>query len=46
MDAGEEYWVSSVKKRRSNAHSCEGIDTISIDEDVLGVYNRLRRKEL
>ena len=39
---GEEYWVSGVKKRGSNAHWAEH-PGIRIDEDAVEEYNRIRK---
>lgn len=39
-DSGEEYWVSGVKKRGSNAHWAES-PTIKIDADAEDEYERI-----
>jgi len=39
----EEYWVSGVKKRGSNAHCAEAVK-ISVDADAFEEYSRLRQK--
>jgi hypothetical protein len=41
IETGEEYWVSGVKKRGSNAHYAEPVDPV-VDDDALEEYNRLR----
>ena len=38
---GEEYWVSGVKKRGSNAHWAESV-TVEIDADAMAAYEALR----
>ncbi|MDR3513427.1 MAG: hypothetical protein P4L73_17450 [Caulobacteraceae bacterium] len=38
---GEEYWVSGVKKRGSNAHRAESV-SIAIDADAQESYRDLR----
>jgi hypothetical protein len=38
----DEYWVSGVKKRGSNAHSGEMGVTVVIDVDALDEYRALR----
>lgn len=40
-ETGEEYWVSGVKKRGSNAHWAERI-TVEVDGDALEAYQALR----
>ena len=40
---GEEYWVSGVKIRGSNAHWAER-PGIKIDEDAIEEYNRIRKE--
>lgn len=37
----EEYWVSGVKKRGSNAHSAEKVRPV-VDDDAREEYERLR----
>jgi hypothetical protein len=39
----EEYWVSGVKKRGSNAHYAESISVV-IDDDAKDEYTALRSK--
>ena len=39
---GEEYWVSGVKKRGSNAHPAEKAVAIEIDADALAEYQKLK----
>lgn len=41
VETREEYWVSGVKKRGSNAHWAEGV-SITIDDDALAEYRALR----
>jgi len=38
VESGEEYWVSGVKKRGSNAHSGERATSIEIDPDAMDAY--------
>jgi len=38
---GEEYWVSGVKKRGSNAHWAEPV-SVKIDADALDEYHALK----
>ena len=40
-ETGEEYWISGIKKRGSNAHYAEPVD-ISIDDDALNEYKKLK----
>ena len=40
-ETGEEYWVSGVKKRGSNAHWAERI-SVEIDPDALEEYHAIR----
>lgn len=40
-NTGEEYWVSGVKKRGSNAHWAEPA-SVQIDADALDEYRALR----
>lgn len=37
----EEYWVSGVKKRGSNAHPARPV-TIAIDDDAVEEYERIK----
>jgi hypothetical protein len=39
---GEEFWVSGVKKRGSNAHPAERGVAIIIDDDALTEYRAIR----
>lgn len=39
-DTGEEYWVSGIKKRGSNAHPAE-IIKIEVDDDAREEYERI-----
>lgn len=41
VETGDEFWVSGVKKRGSNAHWAESVD-IEIDPDALEAYRELR----
>jgi hypothetical protein len=42
IESGDEYWVSAVKRRVSNAHPAErGID-IQIDPDAIEEYRSMR----
>jgi hypothetical protein len=40
-ETGQEYWVSGVKKRGSNAHYAESVD-VEIDEDAINEYSELK----
>ena len=40
---GEEYWVSGIKKRGSNAHWAEPV-AIHVDEDAVQGYEALRAR--
>ena len=40
-ETGEEYWVSGIKKRGSNAHYAESVE-ISVDADAREEYSRLK----
>ena len=40
-ETGEEYWISGIKKRGSNAHYAEPVD-ISIDDDALNEYKKIK----
>ncbi len=42
VSSGEEYWVSGVKTRGSNAHPAEPGTTIEIDQDALDAYRALK----
>lgn len=39
---GEEYWVSGVKQRGSNAHWAEAAVSVEVDPDALEAYRALR----
>lgn len=41
VDSGEEYWISGIKKRGSNAHYAESV-LLEIDSDALEEYRRLK----
>lgn len=38
----EEYWISGIKKRGSNAHPTESVIPV-VDEDAKDEYERIRR---
>lgn len=38
---GEEYWVSGIKKRGSNAHPAEFVK-VEVDPDAMDEYKRLK----
>ena len=40
-ESGEEYWVSGVKKRGSNAHWAESV-TVAVDSDAQDEYERIK----
>lgn len=40
--SGDEYWVSGVKRRGSNAHPAESGVDIEIDKDALAEYRAIR----
>ncbi len=40
-DSGEEFWVSGIKKRGSNAHDNQAT-SVAVDEDAQDEYQRLR----
>ena len=42
VESGEEYWVSGVKRRGSNAHPAERGVSVEIDPDALDAYRALR----
>jgi hypothetical protein len=42
VETGEEYWVSGVKRRGSNAHWAENAIGIEIDADALEEYRATR----
>ena len=42
VESGEEYWVSGVKRRGSNAHPAEQGVNIEVDADALDEYRSLR----
>ncbi len=43
-ESGEEYWVSGVKKRGSNAHWAESVSVV-VDDDAQEEYERVRLGE-
>lgn len=40
--SGEEYWVSGVKRRGSNAHPAEPGVSVEVDADALDEYRAIR----
>ncbi|WP_331083215.1 hypothetical protein [Phenylobacterium sp.] len=42
VESGEEYWVSGVKQRGSNAHPAERGVSIEVDPDALDDYRFIR----
>jgi len=40
-ESGDEFWVSGVKKRGSNAHWAEPIDTY-VDSDAIEEYKKIK----
>ncbi|MGZ4953489.1 MAG: hypothetical protein ACXWE9_10400 [Methylobacter sp.] len=40
-ETGDEYWVSGVKKRGTNAHWAEAVD-VFIDEDAREEYEKIK----
>jgi hypothetical protein len=42
VESGEEYWVSGVKQRGSNAHPAERSVGIQVDPDALDEYRSIR----
>lgn len=42
VESGEEYWVSGVKQRGSNAHPAERGVSIEVDPDALDEYRSIR----
>ena len=40
QETGEEYWVSGIKKRGSNAHPAESVK-VEVDPDAMEEYKRL-----
>lgn len=42
-ETGEEYWISGVKKRGSNAHWAEST-SVSIDQDAREEFERIRNE--
>jgi len=39
-DTGDEYWISGIKKKRSNTHWAESTK-VSIDDDAMDEYKKL-----
>jgi len=42
VETGEEYWVSGLKRRGSNAHPVEWGVSIEVDPDALDEYRAIR----
>jgi hypothetical protein len=42
VESGEEYWVSGVKRRGSNAHPAERGTSIEVDPDAVEAYRAIR----
>ena len=42
VESGEEFWVSGVKRRGSNAHSAEQGISVEVDPDALEEYQSIR----
>ncbi len=42
VESGEEYWVSGVKRRGSNAHPAESGVSIEVDPDALDEYRSIK----
>jgi hypothetical protein len=42
-ETGEEYWISGVKKRGSNAHYAEPVDIV-VDDDAKEEYQRIKNE--
>jgi hypothetical protein len=42
VGSGEEYWISGVKQRGSNAHPAEQGVSIEVDPDALDEYRAIR----
>ena len=45
IETGDEYWVSGVKKRGSNAHWAEPVGVV-IDDDAVDEYERIKHGEI
>ena len=43
VGSGNEFWVSGVKERGSNAHPAERAGTVVVDEDAREAYEGLRK---
>ena len=41
LETGEEYWITGIKKRGSNAHWAESAN-IHIDDDAIDEYEKIR----
>lgn len=42
VESGEEYWVSGVKRRGTNAHPAEQGVSVEVDPDALDEYRSIR----
>ena len=42
-ETGDEYWISGIKKRGSNAHWAESVE-IHIDEDAKDEYEKIKKE--
>ena len=42
-ETGEEYWVSGIKKKGSNAHWAESVEA-HIDEDAIEEYEKIKKQ--
>ncbi|MBS0410671.1 MAG: hypothetical protein JSR86_12210 [Proteobacteria bacterium] len=42
VESGEEYWISGVKRRGSNAHPAERGVGVEVDPDALDAYQSIR----
>ena len=43
IDTREEFWISGVKKRGSNAHYAQPVKVV-VDDDAVEEYNRIKDK--
>ncbi len=44
VETADEYWLSGVKRRGSNAHPHESGVVITVDEDAAAAYQELRSR--
>ena len=44
VESGDEFWVSGVKSRGSNAHPAEDHLSIEVDDDACETYHQLRAR--